>query len=141
MSSFMCSKETFQRIAITLAHIPESRYFLEELRPGLQTNKEIIESLVIDWYTANRMTVVSRYGDKIAVKPTFLKSLYSNLTNVPMVQGMKSAQCLAYQISGDVPAEHQAVHDKAEHELKLVVGYIAKKIVEESKEYNDAHWG
>jgi len=150
MSAFRISDETWQNIVDALC-LPNSYGDTIE-----GTLKRDYGDILKDWYAANDRAVASRYhepreGRQLRMKPSKLVQEARDVSQFgsrvvtqekakPLVQYIKSIQCLKYQCSEDVPASELEAHEKAMAEMDQALRILGERLASALPEYEKAAW-
>ncbi len=150
MSAFMIDDEAWQNIVDALC---SPSPYGETVEGRLERD---YGDIIKDWYDANDRAVAGRYrhaleGRTIRVKPSKevkeareadkYRKVIGTESHVPLVQYIKSIQCLRYQCSEDVSERDKEAHGKAMAEMNEAIRILGERVVQALPEYETASWG
>ncbi len=150
MSAFRISDDTWQNIVDAL-NAPAS--YGDTLANSHL--KRPYQKIVEDWHAANDRAVANRYREALeggcpTLKPSnpvqeaLDAAAYRKETkaepSAPLVQYIKSIQCLKYQCSEDVRPQDQEAHDKAMAEMDTAIRILGERLAYTLPEYEKAAW-
>ncbi len=149
MSAFMLSVAAFQRIADALPW-DYSEYrnhrLCHVIRPHTRDEIAASDAIIRDWYKANRLALLGRYGERGAdgIAPALPDGFGVKVTSAPLLRGaalFKALQCLHYQCSEEVAPEHAAWHRGIMDEIEAAMATVCHAVIAGMPEYKDAAWG
>ncbi len=150
MSAFRLGDDAWQNIVDALCHPgPYGNTIEGEL-------KRDYGDILKDWHAANDRAVSYRYSETLEgrcpkLKPSEpiqqamdgekFRTQIRPEKSAPLVQYMKTIQCLRYQCSEDVRAEQKEAHEKAMAEMNEALRILGERLVHALPEYEKASWG
>jgi hypothetical protein len=111
---------------------------------------------ILDWYWANDLAVSSRYRiqaggfppvpamsaqglDRLATAE-FIRVIRTEKPE-PLIQAIKTVQCLRYQCSEDVPESKRELHESRIKGMNDVIRLLGERLAECLPSYDEAEWG